>query len=419
MARLTEPFQPTSSVLIDTGSHALLLPQSNCTSCSPTQQKFNPADSSTFSYSPRGSASPGFSTGGDTIPLATIEGATCNWAIDQVSLPTTTTTTTSGTTTPISYEFLLCYQEAEALTTQPGIDGVLGLGVNGSDPAALQWALLEAGVLDSGVYGLYLPSGPGAGAGEITLGGVDETKFAPGSGLTWVSLDRELAAGHGQWVMDMQTIYVDGQQLWVPSSSGFSSSSSSSNTERSRSSYSSSSSSKNHKSSTTTTTANQQQQEDMVPYPPSIIQVLDSGTSSIMAPSYAVAEALYAQISPAIYQIDPVGTWGAPCAVMDALAPDITFTIGQEGEDNTLLNVTMPGRVFNLGPYNSSLPTTCQAAVNNWADPLSYDGRGLWELGSPLLKNYYTAWDGAGLRVGFAPLGASSGAKARAGETSC
>lgn len=269
------------------------------------------------------------------------------------------------------------------MTTQPGIDGVLGLGVTGGDPAALQWALLEAGVLDSGVYGLYLPSGHVSG-GELTLGGVDESKFAAGANLTWVPLDADLAAAHEQWVVDMQTIYVHGEQFLIGSSIVNSSSSVSSSSAMSN----------------TTTTG--EGGAILVPYPQSIVQVLDSGTSSIMAPSYAVAEALYAQISPKIYQIDPVGTWGAPCADMDAIAADITFTIGTEGDQ--LLNVTIPRRVFNLGPYNSTLDTICQAVVNNWADPLSYDGMDLWELGSPLLKNYYTAWDGAGLKVGFAPL---------------
>lgn len=290
-------------------------------------------------------------------------------------------TDNSSGTQAISYEFLLCSQEDEALNTQPGIDGVLGLGVTGSDPAALQWALLEAGVLGSGVYGLYLPSGEVSG-GEITLGGVDESKFATGASLTWVPLDANLAAKHEQWVMNMQTIYVNGEQFLISSSAV------------DDSAYSSAA-----MSSTTG------EGGDMVAYPQSIIQVLDSGTSSIMAPSYAVAEALYAQISPKIYQIDPVGTWGAPCAEMDAIAADITFTIGSEGDQ--LLNVTIPSRTFNLGPYNNSQTTICQAVVNNWVDPLSYNGMGLWELGSPLLKNYYTAWDGAGLKVGFAPLASS------------
>lgn len=271
---------------------------------------------------------------------------------------------------------------------------MLGLGINGSNPAALQWALLEAGVLDSGVYGLYLPSGEVSG-GEITLGVVDESKFAPDTNLTWVPLNQELAAEHTQWVMDMQTIYINGEQLLINSTAV-----------RGDPSSSPSSSSASTKNSTI-----------FMPYPQSIIQVLDSGTSSIMAPSYAVAEALYAQISPKIYQIDPVGTWGAPCVDMDALDADITFTIGtaaaenQEGGESgpqQLLNVTIPSRVFNLGPYNSSLEDICQAVVNNWQDPLSYNGMGLWELGSPLLKNYYTAWDGLGLIVGFAPLKSTS-----------
>lgn len=253
-------------------------------------------------------------------------------------------------------------------------------------------------MLNSVVYGLYLSSGdasPAAG-GELTLGGVDESKFAAGSTLEWVSLDETLATAHGQWVVDMPAIFVNGEQLLIDS-----------NALAADIASSSSESAENTNTDTTIADTN-----EMVPYPQSIVQVLDSGTSFIMAPSYTVAQALYAQISPKIYQIDPVvGTWGASCADMDGLAnsADISFTIDT-------LNVTLPSRVFNLGPYSSSLPEVCQAVVNNWVDPLYYDGKGLWELGSPLLKNYYTAWDGAALKVGFAPLpGQSLG---DSGETS-
>lgn len=310
--------------------------------------------------------------------MSSVQGAECNWAFDEVSFPT------AGSGPSISFEFLLCHQEDEALTSQPGIDGILGLGINGTDPASLPWTMLAAGVLQSGVYGLHLHSGDdGAGqGGQLTLGGVDKSRFQ-GDALTWISLNETLATSHQQWVMDMQTIYINGEQLVIDPNA--------------RSSYSAgnSNSTENEKG------------RMVVPYPRSIVQVLDSGSSSLMAPSFAVAEALYAQISPEIYQIDPIGTWGAPCAIMDSIAADITFAIGSAGKQ--VLNMTIPSRAFNLGAYNSTLTDICQAVVNNWADMLSYDGMGLWELGSPLLKNYYTAWDGAELRVGFAPLAPSKG----------
>lgn len=291
-----------------------------------------------------------------------------------------------------SYEFLLCYQEDEALTLQPGIDGILGLGLNGSDPIALQWALYNAGLLGSGseggVYGLYLPPGRVSG-GELTLGGIDKTKFQ--GNMTWISLDRDLAAAHSQWVMDLQTIYINGKQLQIPERDGSNDTSHSNHTIRSNGDNGSDNSGRR-----------------MVPYPRSIAQVLDSGTPSIMAPSRDVAAAVYAQISPDIYQIDKVGTWGASCEDMAnivATGAEITFTLGWESNGmGTQLNVTIPSSVFNLGPY-PNIPGVCQAVVNNWQDPVVYNNTmGLWVLGSPLLKNYYTAWDGLNQRVGFALL---------------
>lgn len=247
----------------------------------------------------------------------------------------------------------------------PGIDGVLGLSLNGS--GTLQWALYEAGLVDSGIFGMYMPSGQVTG-GQLTLGGVDETKFV--GDLTWMSLNQDLAAEHGQWVVNMQTIFVNGKQLQVPDLIS-------------------------NKSSTNT-----------VPYPQSLVQVLDTGTSFIMAPDNATAAALYAQVSPKIFQIDPVGTWGCFCEDMDNIVDsgaELSFILGYDNKDQQY-NLTLPSSVFNLGPYPGN-PELCQAVVNNWSDGVYYNGTvGLWTLGSPLLKNYYTAWDGLNLQVGFAPL---------------
>lgn len=275
--------------------------------------------------------------------------------------------------TASQFPFLLCYDEAPVLSSMPGIDGVLGLSLNASSgPATFQWALYDAGLVDSGIFGMYMPSGQVTG-GQLTLGGVDETKFE--GDLTWVSLDHDLASDHGQWVVDMQTIFVNGEQLQVFPE--FSTNSSSTNSGA---------------------------------YPQSLVQVLDTGTSFIMAPDNATAAALYAQISPQIFQIDPVGTWGCSCEDMEAIVQsgtELSFLLGYNNKGQQL-NLTLPSSVFNLGPYPGS-PELCQAVVNNWSEGVFYNETvGLWTLGSPLLNNYYTAWDGLNLRVGFAPLSSSS-----------
>lgn len=263
---------------------------------------------------------------------------------------------------------------------------MLGLGLYNAQPESFQYALVNAGVLsqsgsNGGVFGLYTPSGDRTGA-QITLGGVDKSKFKDGSSkdgeMVWISLDRDLTTSHSQWTTDISAIFVNGEQLMVPTMKSQGSNNSSSKSPRT------------------------------APYPPSLAQVLDSGTSSIMAPDYATAAALYAQISPKIYQLDIVGTWGCSCADMKAIVEagaDITFLLGssRENGDGRQFNTTIPSSVFNLGPY-PGFDGICQAVVNNWQDGVFYKGIGLWELGSPLLKNYYTAWDGENLKVGFAPL---------------
>lgn len=289
-----------------------------------------------------------------------------------------------------SYPFALCWDEGAALASQPGIDGILGLGLydavggagggDGGMPRSLQWALLDAGAINSGVFGLHLPAGEVEG-GALTLGGVDESRFE--GDVAWLPLNPR---GHTTWTLDMQTVFVGGEQLMVP-----------------RDVTSNTSSSPSTRTTGTMTT----------PYPSSLAQVLDTGTPFLMAPDYITAAALYAQLSPfpgALRQLDPdVGTWGGPCDTMDSLAQSggsasLTFLLRHGGHGSQQLNVTLPASTFNLGPY-PSMPGMCQAVISHWTDGGAYyEGLGLWLLGSPLLKEYYTAWDGLGLRVGFAKL---------------
>lgn len=235
------------------------------------------------------------------------------------------------------------------------IDGLLGFGPY--DPTGFYWSLYDQGLLDSPTFGLYIPPGHPYG-GELTLGGVDDTKFD--GEIHYVDLDANTTTSRRSWVMDSQALYINDELAKV--STG-----------------------------------------DSTPYPPGL-HLLDTGTSFIQAPSYSAARDIYAQISPRITQIDPAGAWGAPCADLDAVAADLTFTFGPAGGGQ--MNVTMPRRFFNLGPY-PGLDGICQAVLNNSPDDsYSEDGRGQWTTGSPLLKNYYTAWNGYGddLQVGFAEL---------------
>lgn len=278
-----------------------------------------------------------------------------------------------------NFTFMLAYDEAEVIANMPGIDGVLGLSLAAGPqqrvPPSLQYALFDAGLLGSGMFGMYLPSGQVTG-GQLTLGAVDDTKFE--GPLTWVGLNRTFVPDpKTQWVVNMQTLFINGDQLEVPSNSG--------------------------NLSTIIT----------IPYAQSIVQVFDTGYSPIIAPDATTAANVYAQISPKIYQIDPNGAWGCSCEDMAAIVKsgvEITFLLGYNDNSEQQLNVTIPSSVFNLGPY-PGLDGICQAPINNWSGGVfGPGGVPLWSLGSILLKNYYTAWDGEGLQVGFAPLKGASNA---------
>jgi hypothetical protein len=126
--------------------------------------------------------------------------------------------------------------------------------------------------------------------------------------------------------------------------------------------------------------------------------ILDTGTAFLQTPSYAVAKELYAAISPNITQIDPAGAWGAPCDELDAVAAEFTVTLGPAAAP---LNVTVPKEGFNLGEYPGQ-PGICQAVFNNPLGTVSVGN--IWLLGSPLLKQYYTVWDGVDNKVGWGTL---------------
>lgn len=334
-------------MLIDTGSTTLLLPASNCTTCG-QQTLFDFSKSSTFSWTAALFEEVSFGTSGDTIPVSGPQRASCAIVADSVGIQGLTAS---------EYQFVLCDQEDEAFSSQGEIDGILGLPIEGVSGTGLGWALYEAGLLASPLFGIYTPPGQITG-GQLTLGGLDDTKYD--GALTYVELN-ELSRPKESWVMDIQTIFIDGEQLQITS-----------NTSDAKIGY------------------------------PRALSILDTGTAHVQAPTYQVAKDIYATISPKIFQVDPVGTWGAPCPDMEAITSDVTFLFGYDG--TTQANVTIPGKSLNLGPYPGR-DNICQAAITHHRrGQVNGDGRGVWVIGSPLLKQYYTAWNGRDLQVGFAPL---------------
>ncbi|KAM3500026.1 hypothetical protein MY11210_009557 [Beauveria gryllotalpidicola] len=121
--------------------------------------------------------------------------------------------------------------------------------------------------------------------------------------------------------------------------------------------------------------------------------ILDSGTSYFSAPNKTVS-AFYKAISPKIKQLNHEA-WGVECDIIESIAVNITFTFGL---GNQAFNATMPKESFNLGPYEGK-PGICQTVLSS-IDTLG----GMFLLGAPLLKHYYTVWDGHNMEIGFAEL---------------
>lgn len=318
--------------------------------------RFDPSSSSTFSPEPNLPAEIFFGTGGDSVPLPNFESVSGTVVTDTVSV---------GGLSAYNQSFLLADVYGPALNYQP-IDGIMGLGpanISGlgemlgiSALLPFYWNLYQAGALASPVFSWFLRPGRTSGA-ELTLGGTNPARYK--GAIQYIDLEKGLSAGRGKWVMQQSTtIYVGGTPIQVGRRNS---------------------------------------------NPPDLV-VLDTGTPFLLAPDFTAARDLYAAISPNITLINPLGAWGAPCAELDDAAVDVTLTFGPAG--GVQGNFTVFKRFLNLGPY-PGLSGICQAAVSSLGEGegevvnVDTDQR-VWAVGSPLLKAYYTVWDGIDLKVGFA-----------------
>ncbi|KAK1833457.1 hypothetical protein QBC39DRAFT_346076 [Podospora conica] len=341
------------NVIFDTGSIALLIPSSTCTNCNKTRV-FNATRSSTFSAAPGLEIDLQFGTAGDTVPIDYPEVANCTVVTDTITI---------GHASTAAKQFLLCDTYGPALAAQPA-DGIFGLGtattaswdgVNSFQ--TIYQALVNSGQLPSAVFGFHLIPGQKFGS-QLTLGGVDKSRS---KGPTrYARLDRPLSEGKMSWVIDVvSTTVKNGLPAPVPAING----------------------------SNLAVTG---------------VSLLDGATSYCITPDLATARDLYARVSPAIVPIDTKGSWGAPCATLDAAAKDIVFRVGKAGELDGLIDVTIPKKFFNLGPY-AGLPGICQALFANppglAREPLF--GRPAWVFGGPWVKPYYTEWNYVDMSIGF------------------
>ncbi|GKZ32789.1 hypothetical protein AbraIFM66950_002413 [Aspergillus brasiliensis] len=340
------------TVMYDTGSTDLVLPMRNCTDCG-SHTLFQPAGSQSFSRQPNVILVGEYSTGATTVPLRTSEVVNCTVNSGTVRL---------GELTSSGQWIVFCTEFPKVFRDMP-MDGIMGMGVapqSDDDGIPTFWSWYYSGQLDEPVFSFYFVPGSEYRA-EMTVGGVDESKFV--GDIIWTDLNRNASILSEAYVVDFVSLDINGRPALTTGnySTGIAGG-------------------------------------PPAPFTAGLI-ALDTGTAFLQTPDQESAEDLYRQISPFITQIDSAGAWGAPCPLLDAVAPELTFTISTDDQ-----TITLPPSFFNLGEY-PGLPGICQAVFNSPTEPLedpTGQGRAVWLVGSPLLKAYYTVWNGLDLRVGFA-----------------
>ncbi|PWY90355.1 acid protease [Aspergillus sclerotioniger CBS 115572] len=343
----------TLTVMYDTGSTELVLPGKNCINCG-SHTLFESNKSKSFSHTPNMNLVGEFSTGATTVPLSTSELVNCTINSDTVTL---------GGLTASNQWIILCTQFPSIFKDLP-MDGIMGLGVapqpTTDECTPTFWSWYYSGQLAEPIFSFYFVPGATHHA-ELTLGGVDPSKYI--GPIAYANLNQNVSILSSAYVLDFLGLYINDRPVFTTSNytSGIPGG-------------------------------------QPAPFASGLL-ALDTGTAFLQTPDKQTAEEIYRQISPYITQIDPAGAWGAPCPILDAIATDITFRIGGGGPP-----ITLPREFFNLGEYPGQ-PGICQAVFNNPTDPMedpTGQGRAVWLVGSPLLKAYYTVWNGLDLQVGFA-----------------
>ncbi|KAK4198853.1 aspartic peptidase domain-containing protein [Triangularia verruculosa] len=351
----------TFKVIFDTGSPYLLLPRNNCTTCSPEQNLFNPSLSSTFSPGPGISLELFFGTaGGGTVPTNTSQGANCTAVTDTVSI-------SSPPLDGLNQQFLLCDYYSSGLADQPA-DGIFGLGPvpTGFWPdkqtnttiefETAYWNWINSNTTGelSPEFGFYLGEKP-----QLTIGGTDTRLYYPSTLRSrTIPLEVQLSTMRSSWVAGLRAVRAGNQYLLSNISSPV--------------------------------------RDD--------VALLDTGSAIILTPDFATAASLYNLLSPQIGPLDDLGSWGGPCEVVEQLAQrEISFVIGTA---ERRVEVKLVRGAFNLGVFDERRPGICQAVfvspMETAREPVK--GRLAWVLGTPVLKGYYTVWDGTAMEVGFGEL---------------
>ncbi|KAF7315441.1 Pepsin A [Mycena indigotica] len=341
----------TVSVVFDTGSSSLEFASTLCGAACSNQIQFNSSKSSTF-VDVGTTSSITFSTGVGVDPVVganyrlTLRSARDTVAIGNLSAPSTSLFLITNQTPKFNIDpFSGIQGKRDRQQKKPGGMGARAQGLFAS--------LVNQGL--PSLFSLYLTP-LAVGGAELTVGGIDTTKFSGKFHLTFASLP----AGSGAtWTLNSPQIFVNG------------------------------------KSSTTLRATRN--------------VIFDSGTSNILFPT-ATADwsvvafedadkkphrnAIYALISPNIVPFSPEpGTYGIACSSISSLPAQISIAFtAQNGQP---FNLTIPSSELSVGPFAAD-PTICQTLIN------AFDGLSL--VGASLLKHYYSVWDVGGQRMGFAAI---------------
>ncbi|KAG8790971.1 hypothetical protein FRC12_010501 [Ceratobasidium sp. 428] len=247
-------------------------------------------------------------------------------------------------------QFYIILNKTGPVVTNPPWHGIVGM-TNQWDGSVFQ-NLVNAGL--PGLFGLYLaPKSVNNGAGELMLGGINANHYS--GNLTYFPL-----------------AFPD-KRLWELNSTGLS---------------------VNGQTSTILSTAQ--------------TWVFDSGTSNIVLPKNLtevsakdscmrnyIGETTFQRlfnslISPDIKPVGTLGAYGIACSKISSLTANIDLAF--VGSDR------IPSSELNVGKFNTSDTSStalCQTLINA--------NDQLLVAGASLLKHWYSVWDQANARMGFAP----------------
>ncbi|KAH6615547.1 aspartic peptidase domain-containing protein, partial [Chaetomium sp. MPI-SDFR-AT-0129] len=355
-------------LIFDTSASIMLVAQNNCTTCG-NHTLFEPSKSSTFSPQPNRTLLITFGQGAGTVSSPEVQGANCTVVTDTLRMAGLA----PGGDNPTS-EFAICSTYSSGLRDQPP-DGLFGLS---STPTSfwnetegeftpIYWGLVKTGQIPGPEFSFsFVPSKKPSGV--LTLGGTDRSLYLPNT-LRKIPLNWELSSSRWRWVVDVLGARV---------------------------------------STTNPPTTSPPDGASSPNWSPPLngsldaVTLVDTGGASITTPDRETTAAIYALMSPAIQPLDNFGSWGAPCALLERVARDVLFTVGNATHK---VDAVVRREYVNVGEYPGK-PGVCQGVFTDPGrvarEPVR--GRPAWIFGTPWLRSYYTVWNGVERTMGFATL---------------